>query len=50
MIEMTQTDPFMRASVEILKEQKFDTKNKELNMMFKNIKDCLLYTSPSPRD
>jgi len=42
MIEMTQTDPFMRASVEILKEQKFDTKNKELNMMFKNIKDLAL--------
>jgi ATP-dependent Lon protease len=42
MLEMTQTDPFMRASVEILKEQKFDTKNKELNMMFKNIKDLAL--------
>jgi len=42
MIEMTQTDPFMRASVEILKEQKFDTANKELNMMFKNIKDLAL--------
>ncbi len=42
MIEMTQTDPFMRASVEILKEQKFDTKNKELNMIFKNIKDLAL--------
>ena len=42
MIEMTQTDPFMRASVEILKEQKFDTTNKELNMMFKNIKDLAL--------
>ena len=42
MIEMTQTEPFMRASVEILKEQKFDTKNKELNMMFKNIKDLAL--------
>ena len=42
MIEMTQTEPFMRASVEILKEQKFDTTNKELNMMFKNIKDLAL--------
>lgn len=42
MIEMTQTDPFMRASVEILKEQKFDSTNKELNMMFKNIKDLAL--------
>ena len=42
MLEMTQTDPFMRANVEILKEQKFDTANKELNMMFKNIKDLAL--------
>jgi len=42
MLEMTQTDPFMRAKVEILKEQKFDTANKELNMMFKNIKDLAL--------
>ena len=42
MIEMTQIDPFMRASVEILNEQKFDTANKELNMMFKNIKDLAL--------
>tara|TARA_B100001287_G_scaffold262745_1_gene252974 strand:- start:14155 stop:16566 length:2412 start_codon:yes stop_codon:yes gene_type:complete len=42
MIEMTQTDPFMRASVEILKEEKFDIANKELNMMFKNIKDLAL--------
>jgi len=42
MLEMIQTDPFMRAKVEILKEQKFDTANKELNMMFKNIKDLAL--------
>lgn len=42
MLEMTQTDPFMRAKVEILNEQKFDTSNKELNMMFKNIKDLAL--------
>ena len=42
MLEMTQTDPFMRAKVEVLKEQKFNTKNKELNMMFKSIKDLAL--------
>ncbi|MDB4649016.1 endopeptidase La [Crocinitomicaceae bacterium] len=42
MLEMTQTDPFMRAKVQILNEQKFDTANKELNMMFKNIKDLAL--------
>jgi len=42
MLEMTQTDPFMRAKVEILKEQKFDAANKKLNMMFKNIKDLAL--------
>ena len=42
MLEMTQTDPLMRAKVQILNEQKFDTANKELNMMFKNIKDLAL--------
>ena len=42
MLEMTQTDPFMRAKVEVLKEQKFNTKNKELNIMFKSIKDLAL--------
>jgi ATP-dependent Lon protease len=42
MLEMTQVEPFMRATVEVLKEQKFDTKNKELGMMFKNIKDLAL--------
>ncbi|MEJ6687488.1 MAG: endopeptidase La [Crocinitomicaceae bacterium] len=42
MLEMTQTDPFMRAKVEVLKEQKFNTRNKELNMMFKSIKDLAL--------
>ena len=42
MLEMTQTDPFMRAKVEVLKEQKFNTRNKELNIMFKSIKDLAL--------
>ena len=42
MIEAIQTEPFLTASVKILNEQPFDQKNKELNVMFKTIKDLAL--------
>ena len=42
MLEATQTDPFLTASVKILKEEPFDKKNKELDVMFKTIKDLAL--------
>ena len=38
----TQTEPYMRATVNILREKKLDKKNKELNMMFKTIKELAL--------
>jgi ATP-dependent Lon protease len=42
MLEAIQTDPFLTASVKILKEEPFDKKNKELDVMFKTIKDLAL--------
>ncbi len=42
MIDAIQTEPFLTASVKILDEQPFDKKNKELNVMFKTIKDLAL--------
>ncbi len=42
MEEPTQTDPFMRARVNILAEKPIDKKNKELEVMFKTIKDLAL--------
>ena len=41
MIEPTQSDPYLRAKVELLSEPKFDTKNKQLGMMIENIKVAL---------
>ncbi len=42
MLEAIQSDPFLTASVKILKEEPFDKKNKELDVMFKTIKDLAL--------
>jgi len=42
MLEAIQTEPFLTASVKILNEEPFDKKNKELDVMFKTIKDLAL--------
>jgi ATP-dependent Lon protease len=42
MINEISSDPFLTASVKVLGEQAFDKKNKELNVMFKSIKDLAL--------
>jgi ATP-dependent Lon protease len=41
-VEPLQTEPYMRAIVNVLKEKSVDKKNKELEMMFKTIKDLAL--------
>jgi ATP-dependent Lon protease len=41
-VEPIQTEPYMRAIVNVLKEKTVDKKNKELEMMFKTIKDLAL--------
>jgi ATP-dependent Lon protease len=41
-VEPLQTEPYMRAIVNVLKEKTVDKKNKELEMMFKTIKDLAL--------
>ena len=41
-VEPLQTEPYMRAIVNVLTEKKIDKKNKELEMMFKTIKDLAL--------
>lgn len=41
-VEPLQTEPYMRAIVNVLKEKPVDKKNKELEMMFKTIKDLAL--------
>ena len=40
--EATQTDPYMRAKVKMLEEIKVDKANKEMNVMFKTIKELAL--------
>lgn len=42
MINEISSEPFLTASVKVLGEQAFDKKNKELNVMFKSIKDLAL--------
>ncbi len=42
MINEVSSEPFLTASVKVLGEQTFDKKNKELNVMFKSIKDLAL--------
>lgn len=41
-VDSIQTEPYMRAIVNVLKEKTVDKKNKELEMMFKTIKDLAL--------
>jgi len=41
-IEPLQTEPYMRAIVNVFTEKRVDKKNKELEMMFKTIKDLAL--------
>ncbi len=42
MIEATQSEPYIRAKVEMLSEPKFDKNNKQLGMMIENIKELAL--------
>jgi ATP-dependent Lon protease len=42
MIEPFQTEPFLMASVKVIKEKRIDTNDKELEIMFKTIKDLAL--------
>ena len=42
LVQPTQTEPYMRAKVKLLKEKSFDKKSKEMNMMIKTIKDLAL--------
>jgi ATP-dependent Lon protease len=39
MLELTQTDPYIKANVRVFKETPFDKKSKELNVMIKTVKD-----------
>ena len=41
-IQPNQTEPYMRANVKMLQEKTFDKKNKEMDIMFKTIKDLAL--------
>ena len=42
LVQPTQTEPYMRAKVKLLKEKPFDKKSKEMDMMIKTIKDLAL--------
>jgi ATP-dependent Lon protease len=42
LVQPTQTEPYMRAKVKLLKEKSFDKKSKEMDMMIKTIKDLAL--------
>ncbi len=42
MVEPTQTEPYLKAKVDLLVEPEVDKKNKELTLMFKTIKDLAL--------
>lgn len=41
-VQPNQTEPYMRANVKMLQEKTFDKKNKEMDIMFKTIKDLAL--------
>lgn len=41
-IEPTETEPYLKASVRMLKEEQVDIKNKDMNVAFKSIKDLAL--------
>lgn len=42
LLEPVQSEPYIKANVRLLEEAKFDSKNKELGVMFKSIKDLAL--------
>lgn len=42
LVQPTQTEPYMRAKIKLLKEKPFDKKSKEMDMMIKTIKDLAL--------
>ncbi len=42
LVQPIQTEPYMRAQVKLLEEQKVDPSNEELNVMFKTIKELAL--------
>lgn len=42
MLEATQSEPYLKAKIKVLKELKFDKNNKELEVMFATIKDLAL--------
>lgn len=42
MVQPIQTEPYMTAKVKLLEEAKFDTKSKEMDVMFKTIKELAL--------
>jgi len=42
LVQPMQTEPYMRAQVKLLEEQKVDPSNEELNVMFKTIKELAL--------
>ena len=42
MVTPTETEPYMKAKVKMLEEEKFDPSNKELEIAFKNIKELAL--------
>lgn len=41
-VQPTQTEPYMRANVKMLKEKAFDKNSKEMDVLFKTIKDLAL--------
>ena len=42
LVHPVQTEPYMTAKVKLLEERKFDAKNKEMDIMFKSIKELAL--------
>ena len=42
LVQPVQTEPYMTAKVKLLEEAKFDAKNKEMDIMFKSIKELAL--------
>jgi len=42
MVQPVQTEPYMTAKVKLLEEAKFDSQNKEMDVMFKSIKELAL--------
>ena len=42
LVQPVQTEPYMTAKVKLLEERSFDAKNKEMDIMFKSIKELAL--------